>query len=257
MQEIQPIFVDTVPSTNEAVKALAREGAPEGVMMVARMQTHGYGRLSRAFFSPPDTGLYMSLLLRPRFPAEKAPLLTHAAALAVRDAIAEISGRDAAIKWVNDVYLDGKKAAGILVESALAPDGSVAYAVLGIGVNLFSPDCGFPPHLAHVTALFPHERKREYATLRDALIRAILRHFARLYDAFPATDFLDGYRARMLLLGKSVLVYDALTDREKQGKGTPARALDVTESGALLVEYEDGRREALSAGEVTLKTKSH
>ncbi|MBE6656058.1 MAG: biotin--[acetyl-CoA-carboxylase] ligase [Ruminococcaceae bacterium] len=253
MQKIQPIFVDSIPSTNEAVKALARDGAPEGVLMIARAQTHGYGRLDRAFFSPPDTGLYMSLLLRPSFPTEKAHLLTHAAALAVMRAVREVSERDARIKWVNDVYVDGKKAAGILVESALAKDGTLSYAVLGIGVNLFTPTVGFPPHLSHVTALFPSERGGEYTALRDALVRGILFHFSALYDAFPATDFLGEYKENMLLLGKEVLVYDALTDREKKGVGKAATAIDVTDDGALLVAYGDGRREALSAGEVTLK----
>ena len=252
MQKIQPIFVESIPSTNEALKTLAREGAPEGVMMVAKAQTHGYGRLDRAFFSPPDTGLYMSLLLRPRFSAADAHLLTHAAALAVWKAVREVAGVDAAIKWVNDVYVDGKKAAGILVESALTAQGGLSFAVLGIGVNLFPPPTGFPPHLSHATALFPLERKGEASSLRDALVRAILWHFSALYNAFPDTSFLAEYKEHMLLIGKNVLVYDALTDREKAGKGRVARAIDVTTDGALLVEYQDGERQALSAGEVTL-----
>ena len=252
MQKIQPIFVDSIPSTNEAVKALAREGAPEGLMMVARGQSHGYGRLDRAFFSPPDTGLYMSLLLRPTFSPEKAHLITHAAALAVKRAIKEVSGADALIKWVNDIYVEGKKASGILVESALSHDGTLAYAVVGIGVNLFPPQTGFPPHLSHVTSILPAARRGEFDALRDALIRAILRHFSAIYDAFPSTDFLTEYKESMLLIGKKVTVYDALTDREKKGIGKTARALDVTDDGALLVEYEDGKREVLSAGEVTL-----
>ena len=253
MQEIKPIFVESIPSTNEAVKGLARDGAPEGVLMVARAQTRGYGRLDRAFFSPPDTGLYMSLLLRPSFSPDKAHLITHAAALAVFRAVREVSGRDAAIKWVNDIFVDGKKAAGILVESALSQDGSLSYAVLGIGVNLFAPPEGFPPYLSHVTALFPQERRQEAPTLRDALVRAVIKHFAAIYDAFPATDFLDAYRENMLLLNKDILVFDALTDREKSGIGTPARAIDIDEDGALVVVYKDGNQKALTAGEVTLR----
>lgn len=245
--------MDSIPSTNEAVKALARDGAPEGVLMVARGQSRGYGRLDRAFFSPPDTGLYMSLLLRPSFSPEKAHLIAHAAALAVLNAVKEVAGVDARIKWVNDVYVKDKKAAGILVESALSQDGTLAYAVLGIGVNLFPPPTGFPQNLSHATALFPSIRKGEFDSLRDALIRAILRHFSALYDAFPSTDFLTEYKENMLLIGNDVLVYDALTDREKKGRGRLARALDVTDDGALLVEYGDGKREVLSAGEVTLR----
>ena len=253
MQKIQPIFVKSIPSTNEALKALARDGAPEGLLMVADAQTRGYGRLDRAFFSPPDTGLYMSLLLRPSFSPHVAHLITHAAALAVMRAINEVAGVSAAIKWVNDIFVNGKKAAGILVESALGQNGTISYAVVGIGVNLFAPREGFPPYLSHVTAILPPERQGEFSSLRDALVRAILKHFSLIYDAFPSTDFLAEYKANMLLLDKDILVYDALTDREKKGEGKKARALDVTNDGALLVEYEDGKREALSAGEVTLR----
>lgn len=252
MQQIQPIFVDQIPSTNEAVKALARDGAPEGIMMVARLQTHGYGRLARAFFSPPDTGLYMSLLLRPRFAPSAAPLLTHAAAVAVAEAIEEVSGEKSEIKWVNDIYVKGKKAAGILVESALDKDGSLSYAVLGIGVNLLPPTGGFPPMPTSPTAIFSEEKRAELSALKDRLIRSILLHFAPLYDAFPDTAFLNEYRRRSLLIGRDVRVYDALTDREKAKGGTPAHVLDVTDAGELLVLYGDGRKEALSSGEVTL-----
>ena len=253
MQEIKPIFVESIPSTNEAVKGLARDGAPEGVLMIASAQTRGYGRLDRAFFSPPDTGLYMSLLLRPTFSPEKAHLLTHAAALAVLGAVKETAGVDAAIKWVNDIFVDGKKAAGILVESALSQSGTLSYAVVGIGINLFAPKEGFPPYLSHVTSVFDGSRRAEFSTLRDALVNAFLRRFAEIYDAFPATDFLAEYKKNMLLIGKDILVYDALTDREKSGIGTPARAVDVDEDGALVVEFADGKQKSLSAGEVTLR----
>ena len=252
MNKIQPIFVDSIPSTNEAVKALARDGAPEGILMIANAQTRGYGRLDRAFFSPPDTGLYMSLLLRPTFSPEKAHLLTHATALAVLRAVKEVSGTGAAIKWVNDIFVDGKKAAGILVESALTQSGTLAYAVVGVGINLFTPKEGFPPYLSHVTSVFQNERRAEFSSLRDALVNAFLTHFAALYNDFPSTDFLTEYKENMLLLNRGVLVYDALTDREKSGVGTPARAVDVNGDGALIVEFKDVRREALSAGEVTL-----
>lgn len=252
MQPIRPITVDQIPSTNEAVKALAREGAPEGLLMIARTQTHGYGRLARAFFSPPNTGLYMSLLLRPAFSPERAPLLTHAAAVALAGAIETVAGCRADIKWVNDIYVDGKKAAGILVESALNKDGALAYAVLGIGVNLFPPESGFPPMPTAPTAIFPPAYREGLAQHKNDLIREILKRFALLYDAFPDTSFLEEYRRRSLLIGRDVTVYDALTDRERTGGGTSAHVLDVTESGELLVAYADGRRVALSSGEVTL-----
>ena len=104
-----------------------------------------------------------------------------------------------------------------------------------------------------MTALFPKERKAEFSTLRDTLIRAILKHFSCIYDAFPNTDFLTEYKENSCLIGKDILVYDALTDREKKGKGTQARVIDISHDGGLLVEYTDGKREVLTAGEVTLR----
>jgi BirA family biotin operon repressor/biotin-[acetyl-CoA-carboxylase] ligase len=102
------------------------------------------------------------------------------------------------------------------------------------------------------TAIFSEEKRAELPVLKDRLIRSVLLHFAPLYDAFPDTAFLMEYRRRSLLIGRDVRVYDALTDREKAKGGTPAHVLDVTDTGELLVLYEDGRREALSSGEVTL-----
>lgn len=253
MQPIRPITVDQIPSTNEAVKNLAREGAPEGVLMIARLQTHGYGRLARSFFSPPDTGLYMSLLLKPTFSPEKAPLLTHAAAVSLAGAIEAVAGCRTEIKWVNDIYVEGKKAAGILVESALDKNGGLAYAVLGIGVNLLPPAGGFPPMPTAPTAIFPAAYRETLEKHKNDLIREILSRFTALYDAFPDTAFLEEYRRRSLLIGRDVSVYDALTDRERTGGGTPAHVLDVTEAGGLLVRYKDGRCEELSSGEVTLR----
>ena len=256
MLPISPIITEEVSSTNEVMKRLAADGAPEGTLLVADRQTGGYGRLSREFFSPLGTGLYMSLLLRPTFSPAVSPMLTLAAAVAVAEAIDITAGLSAEIKWVNDIYVNNKKVAGILVESALCCDGSMDYAILGVGINLFPPDEGFPPSFAHrATAIFSPRLKEEFPRLRETLYRQIVRRFSPLYDALPDTAFLAEYRRRSLLVGKEISVYSALTDREKAGIGIPARALDVLDNGKLLVEYADGRREALDGGEVTLRVE--
>ena len=254
MEQIQPIFIESIDSTNRALKQLAREGAPEGTLLIADRQEGGYGRLSRPFFSPERTGLYMSLLLRPRLSAEDASLITHIAALAVAEAVRETAGRDARIKWVNDIYIDGKKASGILVESAFGADGALDSVVLGIGVNLLPPEGGFPAHIKDTaTAVFENSPDADFFSLRKALYESILARLSPLYDALPDKAFLADYRRLSLLSGKEVLVFDALTDREKSGKGTPARALDIVPDGGLLVEYETGEREVLKGGEVSLR----
>ena len=252
MQQIQPIFLESIDSTNRALKAMAREGAPEGTLLVADRQSGGYGRLSRPFFSPEQTGLYMSLLLRPKVSPQSASLITHMAALATCKAVKACAGKEARIKWVNDVYLDGKKAAGILVESAFAADGTLDSVVLGIGVNLLPPKEGFPDNIKNTaTAVFDRDAG-EFFVLRARFVDALLSHLTPLYDALPDLSFLDEYRALSLLKDKEILVFDALTDREKAGGGTPARALDIAADGGLLVEYENGKREVLKGGEVSL-----
>lgn len=242
----------SLPSTNTALLAMAREGAAEGTVLLAAHQTAGYGRHGRSFFSPEGTGLYFSLLLRPRFAAHLTPHLTPMAAVALAVAMERIAPVRAEVKWVNDIYLDGKKAAGILAQSALGADGLPAYAVIGIGVNVLPPEGGFPDGLM-ATALLPHGDPSRGEEYKDALLAAFLEEFAARYEKMPDACFLEDYRRRSYLDGKRVFVHNAAIDTAKTGEGVPATVLGVTADGALSVRYEDGREEVLSAGEVTLR----
>ena len=125
---------DSVTSTNTLLKQIAEHGGAEGMVLIAHQQTQGKGRLGRAFFSPKGTGLYLSVLLRPRFSAEEALSITTAAAVAVAQAIDAVTGEYPQIKWVNDVYLRGRKVCGILTEAAVDFESSgLHYAILEIG----------------------------------------------------------------------------------------------------------------------------
>ena len=109
---------DTLPSTNDTAKELGLRGEKENTAVIARAQTAGRGRMGRQFFSPDQSGIYMSILLRPTFSPDKSHLLTPAAAVAVADAIDSVCGTDCKIKWVNDIYLGNKKVCGILTETS-------------------------------------------------------------------------------------------------------------------------------------------
>ena len=123
----------TIGSTNTELKALAARNAEAGLALVASQQTAGRGRLGRSFYSPPDTGIYLSLLLRPRLRAQEATAITAAAAVAVAETLEELSGEPMEIKWVNDVYHHGRKVAGILTEAAMDfESGFLSYVVVGI-----------------------------------------------------------------------------------------------------------------------------
>lgn len=231
-------------STNTRVRALAEAGAPEGTVVVAAAQTAGRGRIGRAFHSPAGTGLYMSILLRPPLDMRDSLLITTAAAVAVTDAIACVFGCKAEIKWVNDVYVGGKKVCGILTEAALVPGGSgLRYAVLGIGINVGMPHGGFPSALADIAgALVPHGG----AALRAPLAAAVIDAFFALYPHIGEPSVYDTYTARSLLIGRQI---DVLRD----GMRIPAMVLGIDRDFHLLVRYADGQEANLVAGEVSTR----
>lgn len=232
--------VETVKSTNSSVKALAKEGAPEGYVLVASGQTNGRGRLNRVFFSPKGTGLYVSILLRPTF-ALSPYALTCLSAVALSDTVLEF-GVDCGIKWVNDIYVQNRKVAGILVESAMDQDGSFQYAVVGIGVNLFPPEGGFPEMIADkAAALFDVPYDEE---LRKRFLKRLLLRFKRYYEQLPVITFYDTYRDRMIGIGGKVLV--AEPDGMRYGTST-----GIDPEFRLIVRYEDGTESAIDRGDVT------
>lgn len=233
--------VDSVKSTNSTVKSLAKDGAPDGYVLVAASQTNGRGRLNRVFFSPKGTGLYLSILLRPEYTLPPYAL-TCLSAVALCDTIADYH-IPCGIKWVNDVYSDGKKVAGILVESALNQDGSFLYAVVGIGVNLFPPEDGFPAQIADkATFLFDTEQDEE---LRKQFLKRLLRRFKRYYEQLPVISFFDSYRDRLTGIGSKVLV----SEPDGMRYGT---SVGIDRDFRLIVRFEDGTESALDRGDVTL-----
>lgn len=248
-QHLRLEVFEQVDSTNRVVQDMAAQGAPEGAAALAWSQTAGRGRRGRQFFSPPGTGLYLSLLLRPNAlsPAD-AVYLTSAAAVAVSLAIEEVSSQQARIKWVNDVWIGEKKVCGILVEGAMSADmGHLDYAVLGMGVNLIPPPDGFPPELEQVAgAVFTPETITEDA--RSRLAAGIVNHFMAFYRQLPHPAFWEAYRERSFLLGRPVTVARGNQRQE-------AVALDLDHACRLLVRYADGREEWLDSGEVSAKPR--
>jgi BirA family transcriptional regulator, biotin operon repressor / biotin---[acetyl-CoA-carboxylase] ligase len=161
----------TTDSTNRDALAEGRRGAAAGTLIVADGQTGGRGRLGRPWLSPPGTGLYFSVILRPRLAPADLPKITLAAGLAVCQAVEAETGLQPAIKWPNDLLLGGRKFCGILTESELPP-GGVQLAVLGIGININTPAALLPPELREkATSLLDHTGRRYH---RGPLLAAIL-----------------------------------------------------------------------------------
>ena len=232
-------------STNALLKERAGAGAKDGYVLLANSQTAGRGRLGRSFYSPGDTGVYMSLLLRPRgYSPDQAVRLTTMAAVAACEAIEEVAGKPAQIKWVNDVYMDRKKVSGILTEAAFSlEDNGLDYIVVGIGINAYPPKEGFPPELTQIATTVFRERQNDG---KNRLASAFLNHFMGYYAAGNNMDYAEEYRARSLVIGKEIRVISPAGQRE-------ALALDVDEECRLVVRYEDGSRETLSSGEISIR----
>ena len=242
--EVQPV----VTSTNTLLRQQAEAGAPEGTVLAATEQTAGKGRRDHSFFSPPDSGLYISFLLRPNMEAREALLLTTCAAAAVALAIEDCTGEPAEIKWVNDVFCRGKKVCGILTEAALDLEtGGLQYAIVGIGVNLFPPEGGFPPELNEAGAVF--DSKPQGLESRSQLAGSILNHFFSFYPNLAEKPFFADYRKRSLVLGQPITILE-------RGQTRPAVALDLEEDFSLRVREEDGTVRCLSSGEVSVRPHS-
>lgn len=237
----------SVDSTNTFARERAVNGAPDGYTVIANTQTCGRGRRGRNFYSPADTGVYMSLVLRPHhYLAQQAVRLTTMAAVAVCEAIEAVSGEKAEIKWVNDIFVRGKKVCGILTEASFGmEDGFLEYAILGIGINVSVPVDGFPDEIKDIAGAVFEKSKNDG---KNHLAAEFLNRFMNYYLSAEKMDYVENYRNRSMAIGKEIQVISA-SDTKK------AIAVDIDQDCRLMVEYEDGRRECLSSGEISIKVE--
>ncbi|MDD3173881.1 MAG: biotin--[acetyl-CoA-carboxylase] ligase [Herbinix sp.] len=236
--------LQTVNSTNTLGKELAAKGAREGTVIIAREQTEGRGRMGRSFYSPNSSGIYFSIILRPKLNLEDSLLITTAAAVAVAQAIETVAGVKASIKWVNDVFVEDRKVCGILTEASLNfENGGLEYAVVGIGINIETKD--FPEEI-HKTAGSLFSDKPSSSPVTSMLVAEVLNNLANCMNSLTDKQYLEEYRRRSFLIGKDIIVI-------KGAKTIPAKAIDIDEKARLVVEYEDHTIEALNSGEVSIR----
>ncbi len=243
--EISLEVYETAGSTNTMLKERAAAGVPEGAVIIAGSQSAGRGRMGRSFFSPEGTGVYMSMLLRPvaRKPAE-AVKLTTMAAVAACEAVSAVCGKEPGIKWVNDIFIDGKKTMGILTEAAFDASGSrIEYAVLGIGMNAYAPVGGFPAELSEIAGAVFDEKKQDG---RNRLAAEFINRFMSIYKSGSASGYTEKYRSLSLAVGKRVNVISG-------DDVSPAEVLDVDDECRLLVKFGDGTVKKLSSGEISIR----
>lgn len=232
---------DVISSTNDRAKALASEGK-RNICVIADRQTGGRGRMGRSFFSPSECGLYLSVAFAPEVRGEDSALLTTYAAVAVWECIRELTGVTADIKWVNDLYLHGKKVCGILAEGKIDyTTGMFDYAVLGIGINVKKTP--FPDELAAIASDLETETGVQID--REDLTARLLQKLAGMEGAFRTRTFMETYRKNCFVLGKRIEVI-------RGSERFEAHALDVTDRGELLIRIGDGTQ-VLQSGEVSVR----
>ncbi len=230
--EIQ--IVEQTDSTNDHLFRLAGQDKAQNLVLLARSQTSGKGSKNRAFFSP-EGGIYLSVLLKD-IDLATLPLVTPMAAVALYEAILPHTDKVLAIKWVNDIYLNGKKLCGILTENKFL--GQRPITVVGVGINLVAPKGDFPDVFLHpATALL----EKPDSVTAQAIINTFLERFV---DILATKAIPPLYKQCCCTLGKEVSLRQG--DRLICGK-----AVDISENGALIVRLADGSHKAFTSGEVT------
>ncbi len=239
------VFEET-GSTNDVIEKLARDGVKEGVVVFAESQTHGRGRLGRKWMSPAKRGLWFSILLRPDLRPQEATRLTVASATALRRAIQAQTSLKPAIKWPNDILVQGRKVAGVLTELSAELD-HIKHVILGIGVDVNLNTGDFPAELRRVATSLKAELGRSVA--RPELAVGILRELDRDYARIGSGQFAalaDEWEAHGTTIGQQVVI--RMGDRQIRG-----RAESLGEDGALLVRTEHGHLERIVGGDVALE----
>lgn len=242
-QEIE--YFPVTDSTNQRIRTFAEAGKENGLLVIAEEQTGGKGSRGRSWVSPPGTGIWMSILLRPELEPTKASMITIVAALAIVKALEQTVSIPVKIKWPNDIVMNGKKVCGILTEMSADME-AVRYIIVGIGINANTEN--FPEDLLdRATSIFKESGKK---IDRTALVAEFCFQFERYYERFLEAGNLRflkvDYEAYLINIGKEVKII-------KNKKEKIRRALGINELGGLIVEKEDGTKECVFSGEVSVR----
>lgn len=249
--EIAAIYLDEVTSTNDYALTYARNHN-ENALIIAGRQTQGRGRRGRSFYSPEKTGLYMSLLLHPKNKGEIDTALTAMAAVATASAIDEIvyAGEShTSIKWVNDIYLDDKKVAGILAEAySSMEDKDAAFVIIGIGINVYSPENDFPKDIRDIAGAIVKKRSDINVDILNRLAADIVIKLMNMYyqASYEKDKILEAYREKSFLTGQYIKI------NSFDGDNKYAFVIGIDEDYHLIVKYDDESCEHISSGEVSV-----
>ncbi len=232
----------SIDSTNNFAKSLAQLEAVHGTTIISEVQTQGKGRMGRSFHSPIGMGIYMSVVLRPKLSIEHSLLITSCAAVAVAEAIEQVTGLDCKIKWVNDIYVGSRKLCGILTEASVnVEQGGLDYAVVGIGLNV--QNTTFPKNISDIATSIYLETGKKFS--KSLLAAEILNKLEVHMDKIQDKSFIEDYRKRSNLIGKRI----EITHNDEV---TQAECIGIDEICRLLVRYDNGEEKALMSGTIRI-----
>ena len=239
-------YVEETGSTNDDLKALARQGAPHGTVLMAGRQTSGHGRMGRSFQSPDGHGIYMSVLLRPDCAPSELMHLTCATAVAMCDAVKAATGLRPGIKWTNDLVCGKRKLGGILTELGLTPKGMVDYAIIGIGINCTQQAEDFAEEIRSIAGSLAMVTGQQISTAAVAAAMMTALHAMSCTLLSGKFAMLRQYRKDCMTLGQDISILRGEEVRH-------GHALDLDDEGALIVRLTDGTVETVNSGEVSVR----
>jgi BirA family transcriptional regulator, biotin operon repressor / biotin---[acetyl-CoA-carboxylase] ligase len=238
------ILYNETESTNTCALEFAREGAPEGTVILADSQTAGRGRMGRGWHSPPGTGIYMSVILYPRVSIQELSGITLVTAVAAAEALAAAARIRADIKWPNDLLVNNKKICGILTELHSREDGT-NIVIVGIGINVNTPKGTFPEDIANIASSVLIETGRKAS--RSKIVSSMIEYFDSWYGVFINGGFkiiLDKWKAHSGMIGRKVRV-------AQEGAHTTGTVIGVDANGALVIQGDDGSSHLVYSGDVS------
>mgnify|MGYP003571320692 CR=1 FL=1 len=250
----QVIAFQSIDSTNLEAKRQTADKELNKVVFVAEEQIAGRGRMGRQFASPKGSGVYFSLVYRPEGGIQNPAFLTSAAAVAVCRTIKKLYGEECKIKWVNDVFFNGKKICGILTEGVTNFEtGKIDTAIIGIGINV--RNCNFDDELSKVASsvedIMKSQKKKVEKVSRNQIVASVVSELLKIYEKDSTENVMCEYRNRSMLIG-AVVTVNPLAGLE--GSIYNAKVLDINDRAELIVELEDKTIKNLASGEVSLRS---
>lgn len=241
------IVYKTLTSTNTEAKMAILQNVQHGTVILSEEQTKGRGRLVRDFFSPPQSGIYMSIILKPNLNIANSVLITTAAAVAVCLSIDKFSKEKPQIKWVNDIYIGNKKVCGILTEAVTDfESGTVESVIIGIGINVNTKKNSFPRELQDIAgSIFDLD---EGFNTRNQLSAEIINNVLSICETLENRKFLEIYKKRSIIIGEEIIY-------NKNNQWFEGYAKDIDDNGGLIVLLKSGQKVVLQSGEVSIRKK--